>query len=205
MTCSRECGRELGRRHKTGVWLKPRPPCPICGKPVATSKYRVILKTCSRECHIAAKSVYLKKLWDRTIDERSGRNSGLSLRMRYKLTVVNHYSNGTMKCYCCGGSSIEFMTIDHLNGGGLQHRKEIGKGNASGGNFYCWLIRNGLPPGFGVLCQNCNFSRGVYGYCPHEYKDGDTTPLELRAIRSAKLADPTGRRPVFRCDAQQPK
>lgn len=186
-TCSPECARKLqGNR---GMWLKPRPPCLNCGKPVATSRFRQILKTCSYECMVALRAARLKRNWERTRQVRDGRDVELSLRLRQKLLVISHYSNGTMKCYCCGEMSIEFMTIDHLNGDGLKHRKEIGKGKASGGNFYRWLIRNGYPSGFGVLCQNCNFSRGLFGYCPHQYKDG-MTPLAVKMARSAKLADP---------------
>jgi len=35
-------------------------------------------------------------------------------------------------------------------------------------NFYRWLKQNNFPEGFRVLCINCNFSLGIYGYCPHE-------------------------------------
>lgn len=38
----------------------------------------------------------------------------------------------------------------------------------SGQAVYYWLKRNHYPPGFRVLCSNCNFARGKYGHCPHE-------------------------------------
>lgn len=31
-----------------------------------------------------------------------------------------------------------------------------------------WLKKNNYPPGFRVLCMNCNFSLGMRGYCPHQ-------------------------------------
>jgi len=66
-------------------------------------------------------------------------------------------------CVCCKEDEYDFMTIDHINGGGGAHRKEIG--NYS---IYFWLKKNGYPPGFQVLCFSCNFAKGHFGMCPHE-------------------------------------
>lgn len=77
-----------------------------------------------------------------------------------KSNVIAHYSNGTNKCACCGESTFEFLTMDHINGGGNRQRKHIG-------NLYIWLARQGYPPGFQVLCSNCNSAKGIYGACPH--------------------------------------
>lgn len=80
-----------------------------------------------------------------------------------KIIVLQHYSGGKMKCDCCDESLIEFLTIDHIDGGGTKHRVKVGHGN-----MYRWLIRNKFPDGYRVLCMNCNFSYGKYGYCPHK-------------------------------------
>lgn len=87
---------------------------------------------------------------------------------KLKLWVLTYYSNGIPRCECCGETHIEFLTINHKNGGGNKHRKKIGIGN-----FYRWLIKNNYPSGFNVLCMNCNFSLGKFGYCPHVSKVGD--------------------------------
>jgi hypothetical protein len=75
-------------------------------------------------------------------------------------------------CACCGESHFEFMSIDHIGGGGGIHRKELrgGDGNSGGGGvrLYLWLKRHSYPPGFRVLCRNCNCAIGEYGHCPHE-------------------------------------
>jgi hypothetical protein len=69
------------------------------------------------------------------------------------------------KCECCGEDTPEFLQLDHSNNDGAAHRKVAGTGQP----FYRWLIRHGFPKdGFRLLCCNCNFSRGRYGYCPHE-------------------------------------
>ena len=79
-------------------------------------------------------------------------------------TVLKHYSKGALKCACCGLQEIEFLTIDHIYGSGVQHRKKVGSGNT----FYRWIVKNNFPKIFRVLCMNCNFSYGHYGYCPHK-------------------------------------
>jgi hypothetical protein len=65
------------------------------------------------------------------------------------------------RCKCCGESTYEFLAFDHINGGGVQHRKTIGK------DLYIWLHKNKYPEGFQVLCHNCNNAKGFYGQCPH--------------------------------------
>jgi hypothetical protein len=95
-----------------------------------------------------------------------------------KTLVLNHYSNGTMKCECCGESHEEFLTIDHINGGGNKHRAEIAAKSRSGGGSvtYKWLIKNKFPSGFRVLCSNCNTSYGRLGYCPHKCPESKKHP-----------------------------
>lgn len=68
------------------------------------------------------------------------------------------------RCACCGEDRFEFLAIDHVEGGGTQHRKEVG----SGTRFYYWLKREGFPAGFRVLCHNCNSALAYYGECPHQ-------------------------------------
>jgi len=84
--------------------------------------------------------------------------------LKYKMLAMKHYCNSDIPfCNCCGEKEIKFLTIDHINGGGSKHRKSINN------NRIChWLFKNNYPKGFRVLCMNCNFSRGKYGYCPHE-------------------------------------
>jgi hypothetical protein len=81
-----------------------------------------------------------------------------------RATVLAHYGNGS--CSCCGETHVEFLALDHSNGGGRQHRAAIGR--RSGSEFYRWIVQNDFPDGYRVLCHNCNMARGAYGYCPHE-------------------------------------
>jgi predicted restriction endonuclease len=74
------------------------------------------------------------------------------------------------RCACCGETRAEFLAVDHINGGGAQHRKDL---LAQGQEFYRWLKANSFPKeDFRLLCHNCNVSRGMYGQCPHEVESG---------------------------------
>lgn len=70
-------------------------------------------------------------------------------------------------CRCCGEREYHFLSIDHINNDGAAHRKEIGE-KRGGRKFYNWLIKNGFPNGFQVLCMNCNWGKARNGgVCPH--------------------------------------
>ena len=78
-----------------------------------------------------------------------------------RLEVLRAYGGDNPKCDCCGESIIEFLSIDHIDGGGRQHRQQIKK------SIYIWLKQNDFPDGYRVLCHNCNMAHDLYGYCPH--------------------------------------
>lgn len=66
-------------------------------------------------------------------------------------------------CVCCGETDMRFLTLDHINGGGLKHRKEVGH------KMHRWVVRKGFPLDFQVLCYNCNCGRAINGgVCPHQ-------------------------------------
>lgn len=101
------------------------------------------------------KDCYKKSRTPRQESIRAGRRDW---NKRIRLEAIYHYGG---KCRCCGEKQIEFLAIDHIQGGGRQHRKEIKT------PLPYWLKRNGFPKGFRILCHNCNMSLGRYGYCPH--------------------------------------
>lgn len=79
-----------------------------------------------------------------------------------KREIVDAYGG---KCECCEESTIEFLTIDHINGDGAEHRRKIG---GKGRRIYAEIKREGFPKDrYRLLCLNCNISLGFYGYCPH--------------------------------------
>ena len=85
-------------------------------------------------------------------------------RKRLRLEVLTHYSNGTPKCACCSESNIQFLEMDHIDGGGTAHRKTLA---ASSHGFLARIKRMGFPDGLRVLCSNCYKAVSHYGSCPH--------------------------------------
>jgi len=74
-----------------------------------------------------------------------------SERQRYarlREEVLKAY--GGLKCVHCGTTDPDVLQIDHINGGGTQHLKEIGY------KIYAWLRKQGFPPGYQVLYANCD-------------------------------------------------
>lgn len=91
--------------------------------------------------------------------ERSKR-TGKMRRARYKEAVFDHYGR---VCACCGEHRPELLQIDHINGGGNKHHKEVGLGG-----MFRWIYLKGFPSGFQTLCANCNWAKGRLGGCPHK-------------------------------------
>lgn len=70
-------------------------------------------------------------------------------------------------CACCGETESRFLTIDHMDGKGRQHRKEMNLPTSY--TFYVWLRKGGYPRNFQCLCWNCNSGRYFNGgICPHQ-------------------------------------
>lgn len=87
-------------------------------------------------------------------------------RTKKKTLVMSYYTKGTMKCQCpkCDIKGINFLTIEHINGGGSMHRKTIKR---RGRSFYNWIVKNNYPKEYTVLCWNCNCSKKNGGICAH--------------------------------------
>jgi len=80
--------------------------------------------------------------------------------LRNRKIVIAHYGG---KCDCCCETTYEFLEIDHINGGGTKHRREV-----VGSHIITWIIKNNYPDSFRVLCANCNRNIARYGICPHK-------------------------------------
>lgn len=91
--------------------------------------------------------------------------------LKLKRQVMDAYGG---HCTCCGETELVFLTIDHVNNDGAEHRRqiaaEIGATWSQGGSrTYRWLRDNGFPEGFQVLCANCNCGKQWNGgVCPHQ-------------------------------------
>lgn len=94
--------------------------------------------------------------------ERKNRNNQLRYH-RIRREVLAHYSDGDIRCACCGERGYEFLSLDHVDGGGAAEKRRAG----SRMRFRHIQIA-GYPAGYQVLCHNCNQAKHIYGQCPHQ-------------------------------------
>ena len=111
---------------------------------------------CNRE---NARTHYAKRMADPVLHERE-RLRGIERQRREREAVIAAYGG---KCECCETNEMIFLVIDHINGDGNLHRAEVGRKGV-----YRDLRRRGYPPGFRVLCHNCNWAEHLLGGCPHK-------------------------------------
>jgi hypothetical protein len=105
-----------------------------------------------------------------------GRLSALRL-WRLKLEVISYYGSF---CQCCGEKDPHFLELDHVGGGGKQHRKLI----RGGDRLYKWLVERNFESdiAFRLLCTNSNKSYGSFGFCPHESPDPRVLTIKTRYV-----------------------
>jgi hypothetical protein len=133
--------------------------CNRCGvdKPLTDYYPHKSKQSRCKSCLKEAVSARQKNLTEEQREKR--RSYTREWERRQRLQAIEHYGG---KCDCCGESRYEFLAIDHIDGGGVRHRREDNIPNIAR-----WLITNNYPDGFRVLCHNCNSAIGFYGYCPH--------------------------------------
>jgi len=96
------------------------------------------------------------------------------LQKRYANNVkkAREYRNAIMdrlghKCIRCGFEDPRALQIDHIDGGGRQHRLAVGYGNRS---YYKSILEDpNLTEKFQVLCANCNW---IKRYEEREFQQG---------------------------------
>lgn len=98
----------------------------------------------------------------RVADPDHARALATESHRRMRLEALTRYGGDPPTCACCGEGIVQFLAIDHVNGGGAEHRRAVGS------KVHLWLKRNGWPDGYQVLCHNCNSAKGFYGTCPHQ-------------------------------------
>jgi hypothetical protein len=152
--------------------------CIFCGKnPPRTN--RLACESCGVKQSVNAKNKRQKQLLQKICRDcgspnlitkshceqcRDKHNQTTSLRYSViKNEVFNAY--GGYVCVCCGELEKAFLSIDHINNDGAEHRKNM----SSGSNTYRWLRDNNFPNGFQVLCMNCQWGKkNCNGVCPHQ-------------------------------------
>lgn len=89
----------------------------------------------------------------------------------YKRRIVDAYGGC---CACCKEREITFLTVEHLQKNGMDHRKIV-----ASGNLYLYLIKNNFPKeGLCILCMNCNWAERNGWPCPHKKNPSALTSAE---------------------------
>lgn len=121
-----------------------------------------------RESHSVEIAAY-KKEWN-SRKKATARKQWSNYQAKVKRDVINAYSDGQMCCACCKEACMDFLTLDHVDGNGAEHRRELkDEGVGWGSSFYIHLRKTGYPnePKLQVLCYNCNCAKRRLGICPH--------------------------------------
>jgi hypothetical protein len=110
------------------------------------------------------------------------------LVMWYELRVyVTRIYGG--RCSCCSEENWRFLTLDHVNNDGNEHRA-----NGPGKDLWEWAKKNGCPPSLQLVCWNCNMAKSVYGICPHKFQNAimpEVSPrIRKKWVRSQQRWNP---------------
>lgn len=155
--------------------------CKACGEMKALARYqkekgrRFYFRKFCVVCWSAERSVYQTNYRAENADRLAAYHQHKHLRKRDERNTASkrHYrklqdivfSNYGNKCACCGEAEPTFLSIDHVNNDGAEHRKKIGIGHI----FYRWIIDHDFPDTMQLLCCNCNMGKHRNGgICPHQ-------------------------------------
>lgn len=140
-------------KYKEGMIEKP---CSTCRtiQPIAnfSPKNRGVLK-CDYQCHNCVNQ-QAKERFKRPEVKTRYKSASQKLRYNLRKTIIDHYG---LYCHCqcgCTEDIYDFLTIEHLSGGGTKHQKERGEFGV-----YKDIINNNFPSNFTILCYNCNCAK----------------------------------------------
>lgn len=114
----------------------------------------------SRQRNMPKRVAYRKKYYRVNADKLKAASTARNKALK----DAAYAAYGGYACNCCGEQTVEFLNLDHVENNGAVHRREIGARS-----IYQWLKANNYPPGFQVLCANCNQGKRMNGgVCPHK-------------------------------------
>lgn len=102
---------------------------------------------------------------DQWCEKKYGGRKQYNHQYRQQLKIECLLEYGGLFCNCCQEKQLEFLSLDHKNGGGNKERLEREE------HIYTYLRRNHYPDKkkYQVLYMNCQFGRkNNNGICPHK-------------------------------------
>jgi hypothetical protein len=111
------------------------------------------------EWAIARRAYY--KVYNEVHKDRGYQQRNTERYRELRNTVILGYGG---KCVCCGDSRFRYLQFDHVDGGGVSHRREVGN------TWYLmkWIVANHFPGTIQLLCANCHHAKSWGGGCTIE-------------------------------------
>jgi hypothetical protein len=131
---------------------------PGCNDEVSEVNPRTLKKYYYCEPHRQRAKVFKKNGYIRNKDK----HNSACLKRYHDLRdrVISMYGD---QCQCCGETERVFLALDHVSGGGNEHRRK--RGGSHG--VYLDAANKYDPKRFQILCHNCNMAKQLLGHCPH--------------------------------------
>lgn len=125
------------------------------------SRRKTCRKCTRRKLQNSGKCQCGRPLVTKTLCETCRKRTNKNCRKRasdLKQEVLDNYGKC---CVFCKESEPLFLTIDHVEDNGAEHRRQ--EQITTGSNTYRWLKKNNFPEGFQVTCFNCNAAKARIG------------------------------------------
>lgn len=164
--------------------------CTRCHKTKPTTDFYV--KSTSRggvatECKLCTRERSSQWREEHLTPEHKARWNEYLRQRRVRIRDAAFAAYGGYVCKCCGETTPQFLTVDHVNNDGAEFRRREfprkSQSNGAGHWTYAWLVKHNFPEGFQILCMNCNYGKRMnHGVCPHQARCND----------QAKAVEPSG-------------
>lgn len=95
---------------------------------------------------------------------QTSRDEAKQYKLNLRDLVYDHYGN---QCNCCGENNPLFLTLDHINNDGAEHKRQLKTRDTY--RIFRWVVKNNYPDNLQLLCSNCNTGKARNnGVCPHK-------------------------------------